>query len=212
MNAKQRRKQLEKLGGWRQFAFLLALAERAFPNFALFAELTGVEHGDRFRAGLDSAWSMLEKKDHNVDPLQLLARLETVQPDPQQYDFFGVRPALDAWQLLEQALLCHVNPDRGRAVEGASLALETVVTFIEVSEGEGLDENELVKLLDRHELIHAETGFQEALLELLRSSKAPAVEVVAQLRAMAENEGVSNLGLATPERWQADMSRGDGGA
>lgn len=210
MNAKQRHKKLEKLRGWRQFAFLLALAERAFPNFALYADLTNPDHGDRLRDGLDRAWRMLETKDHNVDPLHLLARLESTEPDPERHDFFGVRPALDAWQLLEQALLCQVNPDKPRAVEGASLALETVVAFIEVSEGEGLDEDELVRLLDRHELVRAETGFQEALLDLLRGSKAPGPEFVAELRGMAENEGVSNLGLPTPERWQDETSQGNG--
>lgn len=201
MNPRQQQKQLDKLGGWRQFAFLLALAERAFPNFAFFSDLTDRTAGDRFRDGLNLGWSMLLRKDHNVDVLQLLTRLERGCPDPEAHDVYGVQPALDAWWLLEQALLCHVNPDKKRAAEGASVAMNTVTTFIEVTEGEGLADEELVKLFDDHDLTRAEKGFQEALLEMLRKARAPDPSVIHEILRMAHNEGVSNLGLEVPERW-----------
>ncbi|WP_339806343.1 DUF416 family protein, partial [uncultured Marinobacter sp.] len=41
MNANQFLKALEQLQGWRECAFLLALAERGFPNYALFSEAIG---------------------------------------------------------------------------------------------------------------------------------------------------------------------------
>ena len=201
MNPRQQQKQLDKLGGWRQFAFLLALAERAFPNFAFFSDLIDRTSGDRFRDGLNLGWSMLLRKDHNVDVLQLLTRLERGCPDPDAHAVYGVQPALDAWWLLEQALLCHVNPDKKRATEGASVAMSTVTTFIEVTEGEGLGDEELVKLFDDHDLTRAEKGFQEALLEMLRKARAPDSSVIHEILGMAHNEGVSNLGLEVPERW-----------
>ena len=210
MTPKQWQKQLEQLSGWRQFAFLLALAERAFPNFALFAEITHPVDGDRFRYGLDQGWSMLEQKNHNVDVFKLLARLESACPDPGAHDFYGVHPALDAWQLLEQALLCHVNPDRKRAADGAAMAMGTVVTFIEVTDGDGLDENELVRLLEKHELTDAEQGFQQALVERLRPRRAPDAELVEELRTMARNDGISNLGLEVPERWADGAANTEG--
>jgi len=206
---KQWQKQLEQLSGWRQFAFLLALAERAFPNFALFAEITRPEDGDRFRNGLNQGWAMLEQKNHNVDVFKLLTRLETACPDPEAHDFYGVHPALDAWQILEQALLCHVNPDKKRAADGAAMAMNTVVTFIEVTDGEGLDENELVRLLEKHELTDAEQGFQQTLVERLRPRKAPDEVLVEELRTMARNDGISNLGLEVPERWAHGATTGE---
>ena len=201
MNPRQQQKQLDKLGGWRQFAFLLALAERAFPNFALFAELRDTGAGDRFRNGLNLGWSMLLRRDHNVDVLKLLSRLERGCPDPETHDVYGVYPALDAWWLLEQALLCHINPDKKRAAEGALVATNTVTTFIEVTEGEGLDDDELVRLFERHDLTTADKGFQQLLIETLRRARAPEPDTIHDVLAMAHNEGVSNLGLEIPERW-----------
>ncbi|XOZ34725.1 DUF416 family protein [Halomonadaceae bacterium KBTZ08] len=201
MNSKQWQREMNRLTGWRQFGFILALAERAFPNYALFAEITEPEWGDRFRDALDWGWRMLAIKDHDVDPLKQLTRLEGVYPDPAQYDFYGVAPAMDAWHLLEQAFLCHVNPEKKRAFDAAARALESVTTFIEVSEGEGLDDDALVKLFDGHELVKAEKVFQKTLAETLRRAQAPDGDTLNELHGMAHNEGVSSLGLAVPERW-----------
>ncbi|TVP56528.1 MAG: DUF416 family protein [Halomonadaceae bacterium] len=202
MNLKQFQKALGQLGSWRQFAFLLALAERGFANFALFAELTRPADADRFRQTLDQGWMMLLQPERQSDVFRLLTRLETVRPDPVEHDFYGTGPALEAYLLLEQALLCHVNAERPRAEEGAAIAMGTVVTFVEFTEGEGLDENALIKLLDNHELVKIEQTFQKALISELQVTRKPGERFVAHLRSLAKNEGVSNLGLEVPERWQ----------
>lgn len=202
MNLKQFQKALQQLGSWRQFAFLLALAERGFANFALFAELTRPADADRFRQTLDQGWQMLLQPERQSDVFRLLTRLETVRPDPEEHDFYGTGPALEAYLLLEQALLCHVNAERPRAEEGSAIAMGTVVTFVEVTEGEGLDDNALIRLLDNHELVKMEQTFQKALISELQVTRKPGERFVAHLRSLAENEGVSNLGLAVPERWQ----------
>lgn len=195
MNLKQFRKGLKQLGSWRQFAFLLALAERGYPNFALFADIVDGAHRTRFRELLDTAWSMLERKDHGQDVFRLLTRLESVQPDPEAHDFYGVIPALNAWQLLEQAFLCHVNEDKERCEPGAQLAMDTVVSFVEMTEGEGLDEDALVRLLDDNELVEIEQNFQQMLVKELQGCRKPSPGFIDHIRGMAANRGVSNLGL-----------------
>ena len=202
MNHKQLRKALSQLGSWRQFAFLLALAERGFANFALFAELTRPADGERFREILDAGWDMLLYPERQSDVFRLLTRLEKVRPDPEEHDFYGTAPALDAYQLLEQALLCHVNSERSRCEEGADIATGTVVSFVELTEGEGLGDEALIRLLDGHELVKMEQAFQKALVSELQVTRKPGERFVTHLRRLAENEGVSNLGLAVPERWQ----------
>ncbi|MDX1589839.1 MAG: DUF416 family protein [Oleiphilaceae bacterium] len=202
MNHKQLRKALSQLGSWRQFAFLLALAERGFANFALFAELTRPADGERFREILDAGWDMLLYPERQSDVFRLLTRLEKVRPDPEEHDFYGTTPALDAYQLLEQALLCHVNSERSRCEEGADIATGTVVSFVELTEGEGLGDEALIRLLDGHELVKMEQAFQKALVSELQVTRKPGERFVTHLRRLAENEGVSNLGLAVPERWQ----------
>ncbi|MDX1457146.1 MAG: YjaG family protein [Marinobacter sp.] len=196
MNANQFLKAVEQLHGWRECAFLLGLAERGFPNYALFADAMGLKTGAKMRQLLDLGWDLLQEVSSEAAIPQLLAKLETLSPDVNAYDAYGVYPAFDFCRLLEQALLCRLNPDRHRASEAAHWAMETVMKFIEVSEGEGLDEDEVVRLLDQHPLMKADKAFQRDLVLALKRQRTPTETFIAELRDMAANDGVSNLGIS----------------
>jgi len=197
MNANQFRKAVAQLRGWREYAFLLALAERSFPNYALFSEAVGLKTAAKMRQLLDLAWEQLLRKRGSQALLpQMLVRLEKLAPDPQDFDAWGVYPALDFCHLLEQALLNRLNPDRHRASEASRLATETVIRFIEFTEGEELDEDQLVHLLDHHPLMKEDKLFQRELVLSLKRQRFPDEHFVATLRANAANDGVSNLGIA----------------
>src|SRR6056297_2807363 len=153
MNANQFLKAVSQLQGWRECAFLLALAERSFPNYALFADAMGLKTGAKMRQLLDLGWDLLQKDVSESAIPQLLAKLETLSPDVNAYDAYGVYPAFDFCQLLEQALLNRLNPNKHRATEASQLATGTVMDFVEMSEGEDMDEDELVRLFEQHPLL-----------------------------------------------------------
>ncbi|MEE3116643.1 MAG: YjaG family protein, partial [Pseudomonadota bacterium] len=180
-------------------AFLLALAERSFPNYALFADAVGLKTGGKMRQMLDLGWDMLQKDVAESAIPQLLAKLETLSPDVEAYDAYGVYPAFDFCQLLEQALLNRLNPAKHRATEASQMATGTVMSFVEVSEGEGLDEDELVRLLDQHPLMKEDKAFQRDLVLALKRQRTPTEQFVERLQADAANEGVSNLGISLSE-------------
>jgi uncharacterized protein YjaG (DUF416 family) len=196
MNANQFLKAIAQLQGWRECAFLLALAERSFPNYALFADAVGLKTGGKMRQMLDLGWDMLQKDVAESAIPQLLAKLETLSPDVEAYDAYGVYPAFDFCQLLEQALLNRLNPAKHRATEASQMATGTVMSFVEVSEGEGLDEDELVRLLDQHPLMKEDKAFQRDLVLALKRQRTPTEQFVERLQADAANEGVSNLGIS----------------
>ena len=141
MNANQFLKAASQLQGWRECAFLLALAERSFPNYALFADAMGLKTGAKMRQLLDLGWDLLQKDVSESAIPQLLAKLETLSPDVDAYDAYGVYPAFDFCQLLEQALLNRLNPSKHRATDASQMATGTVMNFIELSEGEDLEED-----------------------------------------------------------------------
>ena len=196
MNANQFLKAVAQLQGWRECAFLLALAERSFPNYALFADAVGLKTGAKMRQLLDLAWDMLQKEASEAAIPQLLSKLETLSPNVDDYDAYGVYPAFDFCQLLEQALLNRLNPNKHRATEASQLATATVMTFIEMSEGEDLPEDELVRLLDHHPLMKEDKMFQRDLVLELKRQRVPKESFIAELKAQAANDGVSNLGIA----------------
>ncbi|GAA0851317.1 YjaG family protein [Marinobacter szutsaonensis] len=196
MNANQFLKAVAQLQGWRECAFLLALAERSFPNYALFADAVGLKTGAKMRQLLDLAWDMLQKETSEAAIPQLLSKLETLSPSVDDYDAYGVYPAFDFCQLLEQALLNRLNPNKHRATEASQLATATVMNFIEMSEGDDLPEDELVRLLDHHPLMKEDKLFQRDLVLELKRQRVPKESFIAQLKAEAANDGVSNLGIA----------------
>ncbi|MDN6318243.1 MAG: YjaG family protein [Marinobacter sp.] len=196
MNANQFLKAVSQLQGWRECAFLLALAERSFPNYALFAEAVDLKTGGKMHQMLEQAWGMLQEEEAETTIPPLLAKLEGLSPDVEAYDAYGVYPAFDFCQLLEQALLNRLNPAKHRATEASQLATGTVMSFIELSEGEGLEEDELVRLLDSHPLMKEDKAFQRNLVLALKRQRTPIEEFISELREDARNEGVSNLGIS----------------
>jgi hypothetical protein len=195
VNANQFLKAVSQLQGWREFTFLMALAERSFPNYALFAEAVGLKTGAKMRQLLDLGWEMLQKDTSEAVIPQLLAKLESLSPDVNAYDAYGVYPAFDFCQLLEQALLNRLNPSKHRATEASQMATATVVNFIELSEGEGLDD-ELVRLLEQHPLMKEDKVFQRDLVLSFKRQRTPTTQFVGRIRADAANDGVSNLGIS----------------
>ena len=196
MNANQFLKAVSQLQGWRECAFLLALAERSFPNYALFADAVGLKTGGKMRQLLDLAWDMLQKDVADAAIPQLLSKLETLCPNVDEYDAYGVYPAFDFCQLLEQALLNRLNPNKHRATEASQLATRTVMEFVEMSEGEGMDENELVRVFEHHPLLKDDKLFQRDTVMALKKQRTPKEAFLAELRAGAANDGVSNLGIS----------------
>ncbi|MGM0952638.1 MAG: YjaG family protein [Pseudomonadota bacterium] len=196
MNANQFLKSVAQLQGWRECAFLLALAERSFPNYALFVEAVGLKTGGKMRQLLDLGWESLQKDTNEAAVPQLLSKLEGLCPSVDDYDAYGVYPAFDFCQLLEQALLNRLNPDKHRATDASQLATRTVMDFVEMSEGEGLDDNELVRLFEHHPLLKDDKLFQRDLVLALKRQRVPREDFIAELREQAANGGVSNLGIA----------------
>lgn len=196
MNANQFLKAVSQLQGWRECAFLLTLAERAFPNYALFADAVGMKSGGKMRQLLDLAWGMLQKDASEAAIPQLLSKLETLSPNVDEYDAYGVYPAFDFCQLLEQALLNRLNPNKHRATEASQLATKTVMDFVEMSEGEGMDDDELIRMFEHHPLLKEDKLFQRDTVLALKRQRTPRDDFIAELKAEAANDGVSNLGIS----------------
>ena len=199
MNANQFLKAVSQLQGWRECAFLLSLAERSFPNYALFADAVGLKTGAKMRQMLDKGWGMLQEDVAESAIPQLLAKLEALSPDVEAYDAYGVYPAFDFCQLLEQALLNRLNPAKHRATEASQIATGTVMSFIEMSEGDELDEDGLVRLLEMHPLMKEDKAFQRDLVLALKRQRTPTQQFTDSLRTDAANDGVSNLGISLTE-------------
>jgi uncharacterized protein YjaG (DUF416 family) len=199
MNRHKFLRTLQSLSGWRERAFILALAERASPNAALYFEnldTSDLEKSIELNSLFDKMWQHLifePNEDAIIECLDEVVELRMLADDSESY---GALPTADCLEIVEQALLSGVNEEKKRASDASQLSIETVTQFIEFSEGEGLDENSLVRLFDKHPLIEREFSFQAELNDLLRAATHPGAEVIQEFRELAQDEGLSNIGIS----------------
>ena len=107
-------KRLGKLMPWQQTVFALALAERMYPNYCLYAESTGKGDAVAFRHALDALWGYMTERGSRVDLGAILEAFEVHIPDPVKEENYGAYPALDACVALGCAynsVICRIGEE-----------------------------------------------------------------------------------------------------
>lgn len=183
-------KRLGDLEPWQQSVFALALAERMYPNYHLYAESTGKGNAPEFRAALDSLWRYLTEKGSRVNLSAILESFEVFIPDPTHEESYGAYPALDACVALGCAynsVICRIGEE---PMEASNSSIGSVAGFIEMLEERELTEEELYE----QPLMEQEMAFQVELLNQVSRPRDP--QQILAIRSLAAQDGVSNLGIA----------------
>ena len=183
-------KRLGKLMPWQQTVFALALAERMYPNYALYAQSTGRGNEGAFREALDSLWGYMTEKGSRVDLGAILESFEEHIPNPVKEENYGAYPALDACVALGCAynsVICRLGEE---AIEASNASIGSVAGFIEMLAERDFSDEELYE----HELMESEMSFQVALMQEVDKQRDP--EQILAIRQMASQDGVSNLGIS----------------
>ena len=186
-------KRLGKLMPWQQTVFALALAERMYPNYALYAQSTGKGNEAAFREALDSLWGYMTEKGSRVDLGAILESFEEHIPNPVKEENYGAYPALDACVALGCAynsVICRVGEE---ANDASHASVGTVAGFIEMLEERDLSDEELYE----HEYMEAELEFQVELLKRVAHERDS--DRILAIRTFAAQDGVSNIGISLEE-------------
>lgn len=138
---------LERLEGWQHLTFMASLCERMYPNYQMFCKQT--EFGDPavYRRILDLVWETLVVKDAKVNFDSQLEKLEEAIPSAEDYDFYGVYPAIDACIALGELIHSRLG---GETLEHAIAISETsirTVAMLEMTQaGKEMTDEELESL------------------------------------------------------------------
>lgn len=188
---KARLRQLDKR---QQLAFMAALCERLFPNYALYVQMTGQGDVHRLRVILDLVWEALQVREARIDFALQATKLVELEP-PIDDDSFGARRAVETVVALT-ALLDALQGDALDApLEVSQVSRNGVQAFIEMTEGQDEDDAERIGArLRAHPLMDDEYDFQAAALEAADAELER--EALKALRRLGHNEGISNLGLS----------------
>ncbi len=193
------RDQLQTFESWQLAAFTAAQAERMLPNYQLFAQLVeGAGDAEVVRMALDKVWDHLCQRGKANFETQM-ERVEEQIPNVEDYDMYGVYPALDA----VVAVCAAINQVEKATVEEAlnisQLSEECVATYLEVIAEADLSDEQLVRFINTHELMEQELDFRQQLIEQLAATNSQQAKVLDSIRELAENEGVSNIGICEQE-------------
>ncbi|MEH6651060.1 MAG: YjaG family protein [Motiliproteus sp.] len=196
MDAAQPSPRLKELNDWQLAAFCAALTERLLPNYQLFAQVSEFGDGRVLRNALDKVWDRLTNRCGAVNFETQMEKVDAVIPEPDDFDMFGVYPALDSCVALISTLNQMVEASYQDCRQLSQLSLQGIETYLEVIADAELSDEELVRFINTHPLIEIETQFQQSLIDQLLSTSKPDNKVIDAMRGEASNEGVSNIGIS----------------
>lgn len=176
------------LEGFKAIAFAAALLERMLPNYALFCEVTDSGDAAALRNCLNLVWETLKSPKSKFNIAVQLEKVELATPDTEEFDNYGVYPAIDAAIGLAGLLNLMAGDDPQGAVVVSKLSQGSVEAYL-LSSGEATEEN-----IKAHPLMVFEVTIQNALLDCVESHTYPAKAAQA-LKEIALEEGMSNIGL-----------------
>ncbi|MEZ8826655.1 YjaG family protein [Vibrio amylolyticus] len=185
---------LEKFEPWQQITFMACLCERMYPNYAIFCENTEFAESRIYRDILDSVWELLTVKSAKINFEKQLEKLEEIIPSSEDFDFYGVYPAIDACVGL--STLLHGLLDREDLYDNMQkLSQTSVMTVAQLEEAQTQVEitNDNQK---ENEAVCAEWDVQWAIFRPLREAQERDIDLIKDLRQELKEEAISNIGMS----------------
>ncbi len=184
---------LGKLSPWRQSLFALVLAQRQYPNYALWANLTEVNGGAKaYLSTLETLWNFHSDKFNTIDLEKVLDDFEPFILDEEKDDLsVGDLFSVDATISLSSAISAIILHEGDEAEMASRVSVSGVVRKIEQEEDREFTDEELREM----QLVDDEVNFQVNLYELLEKSKR-GPELISKLKVLAKNNGISNIGIS----------------
>ncbi|MER0128251.1 YjaG family protein [Franconibacter daqui] len=183
---------LEKLESWQHVTFMASLCERMYPNYAMFCQQTGFGDAAVYRRILDLIWETLTVKDAKVNFDSQLEKLEEAIPSADDYDIYGVYPAIDACVALSELLHSRLSGETlEHAIEVSKTSITTVATLEMTQAGREMTDDEL----KANPAVEQEWDIQWEIFRLLAACEERDVELIKGLRSDLREDGVSNIGI-----------------
>lgn len=186
-------KRIERFESWQHLTFMACLCERMLPNFQLFCEVSKRSDDAKiFQNMLNLVWEFLTVKGAKINFESQLEKLEEIIPEVEQYDFYGVFPAVDACEGLSELLHAIIAGEPlEQAIKISQLSLSTVATYLETQQDSELNEQALKNAPE----IQEELDVQWQFYRLLNACEERDIELVLELKNALRESGVSNIGI-----------------
>lgn len=163
------KQKLLALSNGKKIFFMLAVCERIFPNFVIFARESGHKGEDILRSYLNMAWEKLQKGKTIADFSLEADDCQAIAPDTEDYETILVSSALDAAAAISLLMQFFTDNDVDHIVEAASLARDSVDMYVQDIEKITSTDPNFEKLILTHPLMQTELIRQRKDVELLKN-------------------------------------------
>lgn len=193
-------KRLKALNLQQKKLFAVALCQRMLPNYQLFAEVCEFGNATVLETLQQLLWQQLYDPKLKLNLDAQLNKLEENTPEPEDFDVYGVYPALDAVVALSTYLGALQSKIEEDITNISKLSSATVANYVEALLGEEFDsENKLDDAIFAHPMMEQERELQLSLLEIIEDNPEPAADFIKALRKEIVSDGVSNIGISLNE-------------
>ncbi|KEA54338.1 MULTISPECIES: YjaG family protein [Mangrovibacter] len=183
---------LEKLQSWQHVTFMACLCERMYPNYAMFCQQTEFGNGQLYRRILDLVWETLTVKDAKVNFDSQLEKFEDAIPSADDFDIYGVYPAIDACVALSDLLHALLGGETlEKAIEVSKTSITSVCMLEMTQSGREMTDEELKD----NPAVEQEWDIQWEIFRLLADCEERDVELIKGLRTDLREAGISNIGI-----------------
>ncbi|MEG3131992.1 YjaG family protein [Rouxiella sp. T17] len=183
---------LEKLESWQHLTFMASLCERMYPNYQMFCLQSGFGEPQIYRKILDLVWETLVIKDAKVNFDSQLEKLEEAIPSAEDYDLYGVYPAIDACIALGELLHSRLSGETlAHAIAISETSIRTVAMLEMTQAGREMTDEEL-KVIPA---VEEEWDIQWEIFRLLADCEERDLELIKGLRSDLREAAVSNIGI-----------------
>lgn len=193
-------KRLKALNLQQKKLFAVALCQRMLPNYQLFAEVCEFGNATVLETLQQLLWQQLYDPKLKLNLDAQLNKLEENTPEPEDFDVYGVYPALDAVVALSTYLGAMQSKIEEDITNISKLSSATVANYVEALLGEEFDsEDKLDDAIFAHPMMEQERELQLSLLEIIEDNPEPAADFIKALRKEIVSDGVSNIGISLSE-------------
>lgn len=183
---------LEKLESWQHVTFMACLCERMYPNYQMFCQQSEFTDAKVYRSILDLVWETLVVKDSKINFDNQLEKLEEIIPSADDFDFYGVYPAIDACIALGEVVHAKLSGEiLSHAIAVSETSIRTVAMLEMTQAGREMSEEELKELSS----IEEEWDIQWEIFRLLAACEERDLELIKGLKSDLREAGVSNIGI-----------------
>ncbi|NHB97863.1 YjaG family protein [Photorhabdus stackebrandtii] len=183
---------LEKLESWQHLTFMASLCERMYPNYQMFCRQTAFAEPALYRRILDLVWEILVVKDAKVNFDNQLEKLEQIIPSADDYDIYGVYPAIDACIALGEIIHARLSGETlEHTIAVSEISIRTVAMLEMTHAGKEMTDEELRVL----PAIEQEWDIQWEIYRLLAGCEERDIELIKGLKADLRESGISNIGI-----------------